>query len=68
MWEERGWPWKGEWSEDWTDWSWEDKHQDAWSDDNSHKEKKKRCGQNQKEPQAAAEPQAAFCRGRGWPK
>ena len=30
--------------------------------------RKKRCGQNQKEPQAAAEPQAAFCRGRGWPK
>lgn len=27
MWEERGWPWKGEWSEDWTDWSWEDKPQ-----------------------------------------
>jgi len=65
-WEERRWPWKGE-SDDWADWSWEGRHQDAWSEDSQPQEKIGGC-QKKKEHQAAAEPQAAMCKDRGWPK
>ena len=44
------WPRKGEWSDDWTDWSWEDRHQHAWSQHSQPKEKNRRLPKKEGAP------------------
>lgn len=44
------WPRKGEWSDDWTDWSWEDRHQHAWSQHSQPQEKNRRLPKKEGAP------------------